>query len=174
MAKKYSDDELAEWFRTKAATAAGAPARRMMFNADERGTDRGVVGNLYFYSYHAKGDGVLPLWDKYPMVLILEMKNDGFLGLNLHYLPKGQRATLLYVFNKYKEKYQLQRGVTSGGQTNWDNLIDYAGTKQLQHLPKKALKRYLFKQVRSKLIEIYPEEYDRAIQLPVDEWVIKR
>ena len=174
MAKEYTKDELAEWFRTKASTAAAGPARRMLFNADERGTDRGVVGNLYFYRYHAKGDGVLPLWDKYPMALILEMKNDGFLGLNLHYLPQGQRATLLYVFNKYKEKYQMRRGVITGGAGNWENLLDYAGTKQLEQLPKKALKKYLYNQVRSKLIKINPDEYDKAIQLPIEEWVIKR
>ena len=173
MAKEYSNDELAEWFRSKAQKVSAGAARTAIFAADNRSTGVGVVGKLYVFNYEAKHDGILPMWDKYPLVLILEKKTDGFIGLNLHYLPRGQRGTLLYVFNKYKEKYQMQKGIVTGGHTNWDNLISSAGTQQLQSYPKRTIKRYLFSHVRSKLIEIYPEEYDKAVQLKIDEWVLK-
>jgi len=174
MAKEYTKDELAHWFEEKAANAAGTTARRMILAAEERGVDVGIVGKLYVFRYQAKGDGVLAKWDKYPMALALQRTPDGFLGLNLHYLSNSQRASLLYLFNKYKEKYQMQKGVITGGKTNWDMLINMAGARQLESLPKMALKRYLYNHVGSKFIEIYPDEYDKAILLPIEQWVIKR
>lgn len=175
MVKEYSNDDLAEWFRTKAATASDMEARKQLFGATDRQHDQTMAGKLYFYKYDAKTKEKLEMWDKYPMTMVLEAYSDGFLGLNLHYLPKGSRMTLLKSFDKYAKEYHIETGVTTGkGVSNWELLIKSFNGSGVSSLPKKCLKRYLFTHVRSRFVEIYPNEFDKAIQLPIDLWVFKR
>jgi hypothetical protein len=174
MAEKYTKDTLSKWFESKAMSVSAGAARNTIFGVNVRKRDFGVTGNLYFFRYEAKGKEILPMWDKYPLAVILERKPDGFLGLNLHYLSGSQRSSLLGLVDKYKEEYKMKMSVTTGTSVNWINLMQYADMVGMESLPPRALKRYLFTQCRSKFIEIYPDEYDKAIQLPIEQWVIKR
>lgn len=174
MAEKYSKDTLKKWFETKAGAASPGSMRSTILSSNIRKRDFGITGNMYFFRYDAKFKETLPMWDKYPLVIVLERKSDGFLGLNLHYLSGGQRNSLLNLVDKYKSEYKMKMSVTTGASVNWVNLMQYADMIGLEALPPKALKRYLFTHCRSKFIEIYPDEYDKAIQLPIEEWVIRR
>ena len=174
MAEEYTKDELAKWFETKAARATDSEARRVLFTSN-RQTDNTFAGKLYVYKYDAKTKEKLEMWDRYPMTMVLELTSDGFLGLNLHYLPKGSRMALLKTFDKYAKDNNIETGVTTGkGISNWELLIKSFNGANMGSLPKKCLKRYLFTHVRSKFVEIYPNEFDKAIQLPIDLWVFKR
>jgi len=53
------------------------------------------IGMMYCFFYDPKTKDDLPYWDKFPVVLVLERYNDGFLGLNLHYLPIKYRMAFL-------------------------------------------------------------------------------
>ena len=48
------------------------------------------------------------------------------------------------------------------------------GSKKLNSLARPCVKRYLFNHCRSQFIEIYIDEFDKAIQLPVEDWVFNR
>jgi|688.fasta_scaffold247396_3 hypothetical protein len=174
MAEEYTKDQLTEWFEGKARALSPGAARNVILGANTRKKDVTFVGKLYFFRYDAKGKKVLPMWDRYPMAIILERKPDGFLGLNLHYLSGGQRSTMLKIIDKYKSEYKMKTSVSAGNSVNWDNLMDSLSSTTLEALPRKCIKRYLYTHCRSKFIEIYPEEYSKAIQLPIEEWVIKR
>mgnify|MGYP003343076996 CR=1 FL=1 len=175
MAKDYSNDELAAWFKSKASDTSGQAARNRIFAANDRSWDSAFVGKLYVFKYDAKTKDKLDMWDKYPLCLVLQRSKNGFLGLNLHYLPRSSRSTLLRSYDKYVDKDELDKGVTTGkGYSNWEILADAFDDNGLGSLPRKSLKRYLNPYVRSKFVEIYPEEFDRAIQLPIDLWVYKR
>ena len=52
-------------------------------------------GNLYFYIYDAKYKDVLPIWDRLPLTIPIQMYSDGFLGLNLHYLDPQRSAAII-------------------------------------------------------------------------------
>lgn len=174
MAQEYTNDELAQWFKTKAMSANDTKARAKLFSATKRQRSNTFAGKMYFYKYDAKWKEKLEMWDIYPMCMVLEKKSDGFLGLNLHYLPSRSRMTLINLFDKYTKEYDIETGVSTGkGVSNWELLIKSMNGVGSAGLPKKCLKRYLFTHVRSKFIEIYPDEYDKAIQLPVDLWVFK-
>ena len=56
---------------------------------------RFMLGRLYCFFYDPKGKHDLPYYDKFPMVIALEKYPDGFLGLNLHYLPYHYRVAFL-------------------------------------------------------------------------------
>lgn len=175
MAKEYTKDELAQWFEEKALSVkSGGSARNKILDAEERHTDqtRELVGNMYFFRYDPKFKMTLPMYDKYPLVIVIDRYNDGFLGLNTHYLTRGQRGRMVSLFNDFYTKKKLFNGVTSGGKSNWD-LIQSA-TNGIEGFAKQSVKRYLYTHIRSQLIRIDKTEYDKAIQLPIDEWVYKR
>lgn len=173
MAKVYKTDELSEWFKTKALNA-GPSSRNVLLNATDRLTDNGVVGNLYAFKYDPKTKDKLPMYDKFPLAIILELKPGGFLGLNLHYLSKGQRGAMLSIFDKYRNNYRLKENISAGTSVNWVNLMAELDGTGKEAIPRACLKRYLFSHCQSRFVEIRPDEYDKAIQLPIDLWVYKR
>ena len=175
MAKEYTKDELATWFEEKATSIkSGGSARNKLFDAEERHTDqtREFVGSMYFFRYDPKLKATLPMYDKYPLAIVIDRYNDGFLGLNLHYLTRSQRSRMTGLFNDFYANKKLFNGVTGGGRSNWD-LIQSA-TSGLESFSKECVKRYLYTHVRSQLIRIDKTEYDKAVQLPIDEWVHRR
>ena len=152
MAQKYSSRELQKWLFEKALTAAGPPqARQFLLRNDQRARYIVDVGRLYFFKYDPKGKATLAQYDKFPMAFPIEQYTDGFLGLNLHYLSIGDETTRL------KLSYDLLQG-----------------SKRLHSLARPCIKRYLFTHCKSQFIEIHIDEYDKAIQLPVEDWVYKR
>ena len=52
-------------------------------------------GRLNMFFYDPKFKKTLPYYDTFPLVLPLEPYSDGFLGINLHYLPMKLRLQLL-------------------------------------------------------------------------------
>ena len=56
---------------------------------------RPSVGSMYLYIYDPKTKDKLPIWDTCPLVFPMEFYDDGFLGLNMHYLTPLARKKLL-------------------------------------------------------------------------------
>ena len=52
-------------------------------------------GRLNMFVYAPRDAKKLPYYDTFPLVLPLERYNDGFLGINFHYLPIPLRMRLL-------------------------------------------------------------------------------
>lgn len=175
MAKEYTKDELTTWFETKALSLKGASARNVLLDAEKRQTEQNATftGSMYFFRYDPKHKLTLPLYDKYPLAIVVEKYNDGFLGLNLHYLTRGQRGRAVTLFADFYKRNKLQTASTTGrGQSNWELLT--RASSGIDGFARASVHRYLFNHVRSQFIRIDPEEYDKAVQLPIDEWVIKR
>lgn len=165
--RKYTDAELGQWIKKKAQTAMGF--RRNILANDTRAKDTTVIGRLYFFQYSAKHKDKLPIWDKFPLVFPIERYNDGFLGLNLHYLMYEERAILLNRLFKYRTNNRLDRSTRL--KLSYDLL---ASTKTLNSVARPCIKRYLWTHVKSKFIEIEPQEWPMAIELPVEMWVVKK
>lgn len=122
------------------------------------------IGGLHFFYYDPKGRATLPYYDQFPLVLVLEASGDGFLGLNLHYLPVDYRVAFLdklmgaAVLDKNKDITRLR--------ISYDIL---SASKRLKEF-KPCIKKYLFSQVKSRIIAIQPNEWDVAIMLPVQQF----
>ena len=169
MAEKYSSKDLQKWLFEKALNAAGPQARQILIRNDQRGRDDAMIGRLYFFKYDPKGKQTLPKYDKFPMVFPIEQYQDGFLGLNLHYLTIKERQALLGILVKFKNNQKMDE--TTRLKLSYDLL---EGSKKLNSLARPCVKRYLFNHCRSQFIEIYIDEFDKAIQLPVEDWVFNR
>jgi hypothetical protein len=125
------------------------------------------IGGMYLYLYDPKTKDTLPFWDMYPLVLPVEMYVDGFLGINLHYLPPLARVNLLGALvditdaNKYNETKRLN--------ISYELLSRYSN--QLKGA-NGCLKRYLFAQVRSSFHNVDPLDWQKAALLPLQRWKI--
>lgn len=120
-----------------------------------------TIGNLYFYLYNAKLKQTLPIWDKFPLTIPIQLFGDGFLGINLHYLSNSDRAKFLqYILNS--------SGYYSGSSIkifqNFDSI------KKLDMI-KPCIKRYLFSQIVSRILPLEPHEWAHSIWLPVEEFM---
>ena len=89
---------------------------------------RYLEGRMYTFFYDAKTKDKLPYWDRFPVVLILDLNQTGFTGLNFHYIPPRYRVRLLYELYKYirldddtrdenmkqhiRMRYEMLRGLT--------------------------------------------------------------
>ena len=57
-----------------------------------------MVGKFYLFEYDPKTKAQLARWDRYPLVLVTNIYDDGFMGANFHYTTEKQRMILAKKF----------------------------------------------------------------------------
>ena len=82
-----------EWYKDK-IKEFGTPGAMDLIRDGKRDS-RPFYGRLNMFIYDPKFKKKLPYYDTFPLVLPLEKYSDGFLGINLHYLPIPLRIRLL-------------------------------------------------------------------------------
>lgn len=123
-----------------------------------------VIGKMYFFYYDPKTKDDLPYYDRFPLVIPIQMYRDGFLGLNLHYIHPKHRIILLDKLselatnNKFNETTRLR--------LSYSILASFS--KAFEATP--CLKRYLSSHVRSRFVQIEANEWDIAALLPVEQF----
>jgi hypothetical protein len=130
----------------------------------DRGRGRFITGGLYCFSYDPKHSGTLPYYDAFPLVLVLEKYSDGFLGLNLHYLPIRVRAAfldLLLDYASYNDNDEVRRIRVTYSILSSSKRFKSFGP---------CLKRYLYNYTTSKILKIEPHEWETALFLPTEQF----
>jgi hypothetical protein len=122
------------------------------------------MGGLYFFVYDPKGKNELPYYDKFPLVMPLKRESDGFIGLNLHYLPIKHRV----VFMKKMMPLALRNDDDEIKRIKITYSILDASSKYKEFRP--CIKKYLYPHVKSKILAVEPEEWDIATYLPVHQF----
>lgn len=142
--------------------------RSNILNDANRVAPTAFIGRMYVYHYDPKLKNVLPVWDKYPLVIPMEMYSDGFLGLNLHYLDPFSRLGLLDRLHDFinNDKYDN----TTRFRLSYDLLSKSRRYKMIEP----CIKRYLFTHILSPLVYIEPDNWETAIFLPFQKMVYNR
>ena len=147
------------WFRDKIAEF-GTP-KAMNLIRDGKQSSRPFFGNLNMFFYDPKFKKTLPYYDRFPLVLPIERYSNGFLGINLHYLPIPLRIRLLDELMDYSTD------------TNFDSKTkinaNYSKLKKV-NLLKPTLKRYLAGKVKSRFRRVDADEFTVATLLPVQRF----
>ena len=120
-------------------------------------TGKPQVGGMYVYTYDSKTKEKLPYWDATPVIVLLSFTQNGFYGINWHYLSPGDRTVLiknLLMFDNGKSKQFLREP--------YKRLLALSNG-----VWRCAVKRYLWGQVRSKFIPIQKDEWQEAAALPL-------
>jgi hypothetical protein len=112
-------------------------------------------GKMYVFRYDAKHKKTLPYWDAFPLIFPIGLYPDGFLGLNMHYLPYKLRAEFFKELLAHKQNDRLN--------------IDYAKLKTSRFLAF-TIHRYLGAHVKSGLYEIATVAWPRVVYLPTQQF----
>jgi len=151
------------WLRAKVKDLK--PTSSALMNDRNRLKNTSMIGKMYFYFYDPKTKDSMPYYDQFPLVIPIEKYNDGFLGLNLHYIHPKHRMVLLDKLSDtmsndtYDEKTKLK--------INYRYLA--AASRIFEANP--CIKRYLFTQIQSRFLEITADEWDIAAMLPLESFV---
>lgn len=128
----------------------------------DRYLSQAFIGRMMFFRYDPKWKDVLPYYDEFPLIFPIEIYNDGFLGLNFHYLPIRDRLVLLQALSsalnnkKYDHTTRLK--------------LSWGVVKKASQLAPFCVKRYLSSHVRSRFIGVEPYEWEVALWLPVEQF----
>jgi hypothetical protein len=157
--------ESVKWFMTKMANLKNTSRIPNTIKREEfRNTKRFIKGGLFFFYYDPKTKEDLPYYDKFPLVLMLERYDDGFLGLNLHYLPIKYRVAFM---NKLLDYGRFDEdGDPVRIRITYDIL---SATKRFKEF-RPCIKRYLTSHVKSRILAVQPEEWETAVFLPVHQF----
>lgn len=154
------------WFDTQVALMARqqiTPQQVLRGNIEQLET-KIVPGNLYMYLYDPKGKKDLPYYDKFPLVFPFRKTPDGFIGLNMHYLPYQLRIQLLDKLMVFKTNTRMDE--TTKLKYSWatiDGLSRFAAAAP-------CVKQYLTGHVRSQFRKVNSSDWATAMMLPVERF----
>lgn len=156
------------WLQSQIAKMKIPTNRSNLLGDANRISARAFIGKMYFFKYDAKGKDTLPVWDKYPLVLPMDIYDDGFLGLNLHYLDPYNRLALLDKLHDFinNDKYD--------DSTSFRLSYDLLASSRRYKMIEPCIKRYLLQHIRSPLIYIEPDNWETAIFLPTEKMVYRQ
>lgn len=155
------------WLGAKLSNFSLSTNRSAVLNDAPRIASRAFIGKMYLFRYDAKHKDTLPVWDRFPLVIPMDLYDDGFLGMNLHYLDPYSRLALLDRLHDFinNDKYD-------------DTTVFRLSYSLLQKsrsfaLVQPCIKRYLFQHVVSSMVYIEPDSWESAIFLPVQQMVYR-
>jgi hypothetical protein len=165
-----STKDSAAWFRKGAAElrkleplAAVKSVDRPFARVDRLSVDS--IGKLYMFVYDPKTKKTMPYYDTFPMVIPIEFYRDGFLGVNLHYLPPKHRAVLLDALMGTANNDKMDK--TTKMKVSYRLLKGFSRYRYFQP----CVKRYLGAHVRSPFVYVAPLEWRNAIFLPAERFM---
>ena len=148
-----------DWYKDK-IKEFGKPGALDLIRDGKRDT-KPFYGKLNMFFYDPKWKKKLPYYDTFPLVLPLETYSDGFLGINMHYLPIPLRIKL------------LDRLVDYSNNTKFDEstrlVVDYSKLKNIR-LIKPTIHKYLRGHTKSQFRRIDADEFTIATLLPVQRF----
>ena len=148
-----------EWFRDKIKEFGTPKALDLIRDGKQAKSPFG--GKLNMFVYAPKFARKLPYYDTFPLVLPLENYSDGFLGINLHYLPIPLRIRLLDRLNDFSNNVKFDESTVLN--------VSYDDVKKLQFV-KPTIHKYLSGYVRSRFRRIDADEFVIATLLPVQRF----
>lgn len=148
--------EAIEWFRRAARKTVVTPKTIKKEETANVVNSWSLVrpGNMYLVHYDPKHKDKLPYYDTFPLIIPVEQYDNGFLSINLHYLPPVLRAKLLDAL------------IDTNLETSYNILKSASKYKGFQP----CLKRYLANHFRGRFVKIEKEAWAVAAMLPVEQF----
>ena len=152
------------WFRDKIREMGEPPTRQLV--AEGLLSQRPQYGRMNFFFYDPKGKNELPYYDRFPLVLPIGTtpQQEGFIGLNFHYLSIPMRLKLLNVVAEYATNDEMNEDTRI--RLTWNRI-------KRNPIVKPTVKRYLASHVQSRFRAVTAEEMMAAVLLPVQRFIPK-
>ena len=162
---KRSSQASRTWFMKRVEDSVKKPGQKTIESSNSGVSAAGAIaGKMYFFGYDPKHKKTLPYYDRFPLIFPFSIHDDGFIGINFHYLAYFSRAKLMDSLVKYidDKKYSPEAML----KISWSILS--AASKFPQIAP--CVKKYLTTHVKTNLIPVPPQSWDIALFLPVADF----
>ena len=147
------------WFKLRLRKIR-QPVSKLLADDDFPVVSAPELGKMYMYLYDAKYKETLPYWDRFPLIICLDLVKGGFMGVNLHYIAPRYRTPLLLSL------YEI--AIENDNDDEQRVLLSYQLIKSVSSLryAEPCVKRYLFKHIESRISEIPMDYWDMMVMLP--------
>jgi hypothetical protein len=153
-----------DWYRDKAREIRSVQVESIVRKNPQYARTLIRPGFMYLFNYDPKMKDELPYYDRFPLVFPFERTEDGFLGMNLHYIPHLYRARLM------DQLYSLTNNTRFDETTKLRATYSMLNSAARYKYFKPCVKRYLNSHVRSRFLEIPSNEWDIALFLPLERF----
>ena len=150
-----------QWYRAQIAQLGNVQAK--MTRALNAGGPTIMPGGLYLFRYDPKWKEELPYYDTLPLVLPFNKVDDGFYGINLHYLSYPLRFKLMGALLSLVRNIKDPR---SRAKVSWDILNSSSKFKGVEP----CVKHYLLPHVRSQFLQIPNDQWVTASMMPIEQF----
>ena len=124
-----------------------------------------VLGEMYVYFYGAKWDKKLPYWDRFPVVIPFRYTNNGWYGLNLHYIAPRYRILLLDAMYEF-----LMENEDKPEDTRFRVIYQMVKSMSKLRWARPCLKQYQYNYIDSRICQVMPEHFDLVAMLPTQRF----
>ena len=155
------------WFEKEVAmlTKQNLTPNKVLMGNPEQVVTKIIPGHLYLFMYDPKLKKTLPYYDRFPLVFPYAKTPDGFIGLNMHYLPYGLRIRLLDSLLTFKTNNRMDE--TTRLKYSWQLIDGMSRFKAAQP----CIKQYLGGHVKTQFRKVNSEDWATAMLLPVEKFV---
>lgn len=168
--EKYKYDQSIQnkskaWFSQQALLLAKTPINQTALFKQETKVASVLPGNLYMFYYDPKNKETLPYYDRFPLVFPFQKSPQGFLGLNMHYLPTYYRVQLMTRLMQFAKNKSFDESTKI--KYSWSLIKGVSKFKAAEV----CIKSYLKDHVKSTFIQVKPENWHTAMMLPVEKFI---
>ena len=117
------------------------------------------------YPEYLKLKAELPYYDRFPLVFPYAKTPDGFMGLNMHYLPYHFRIRLLDALLTFRTNTRMDE--TTRLKYSWQVIDGISRFKAAQP----CVKQYLMGHVKTQFRKVSSDDWATAMLLPVERFV---
>jgi hypothetical protein len=158
-------DQARSWYRDTAKQFGRNINEKSLLNKDKtRLVSQIKPGNMYMFMYDPKFKDTLPYYDRFPLIFPFRVEGDRFWAINLHYLPHRIRAQLM------DSLYDLVNNQRYDESTRIQGTFELLNRAARSRWIKPCVKQYLFSQMNSRFMYVYPSEWDIALFLPLERF----
>lgn len=158
---KYTAKNSYDWFRKHVLMLGDVRPQRMVNQATFTNL---MPGFMYLYKYDPKLKEKLPYWDRFPLIIPFNKDDEGFIGLNIHYLHPRTRLILLAKLHQFE---RVQGNYEKKLILKWEFIKSVSRYPEVQP----CVKRYLWEHVRSKFLKVPDDDWVVVSQIPTQQFI---
>ena len=135
-----------KWYQQQVSKLGNVSQNQLM--KETKQTNSFVRGGMYLFVYNPKLRETLPYYDMFPLVIPFKKLDEGFLGVNLHYLPYMVRFKVLQSLSDLATDERLDESTRVN--LSWRLLESYSNLKPIRA----CVKHYLTNFIQSRFLNI--------------------
>lgn len=140
---------------------------QLITNADrQRSYNVSIKGRIYMFNYNPKWKKILKIWDTFPVVVVVSLVKNGFIGLNLHYAPPWTRLYFMEYLNDFLH-FNENRPINTKYRVDWESLLE--GHKY--DIAEQCVHRYLYSKIVRQPWLVPPEDWDMVTWIRAENFV---